>query len=85
MRDIYDCFKKEEKSQADMMFKELGYEIDSTYEVEKHLYYCKEWIKIDFDLERKDFYKYNLSNYRCPIDMQELQVINEKCKELGWI
>ena len=72
-------------SKADKMFEELGYEIDSTYEIENHFYYCKEWKKIDFDLERKDFYKYNLSNCRCPINMQELQAINEKCKELGWI
>lgn len=71
-------------SKADEMFKNLGYEIDSTYEIEGHLYFCKHYIKIDFDLKRKDFYKYNLSDYRCPISMQELQAINEKVKELGW-
>ncbi len=72
-------------SKTDEMFEELGYEIDSTYEIKGHLHYCKENIKIDFDLERKNFYKYNLSGYRSSISMQELQAINQKCKELGWL
>lgn len=72
-------------SKIDKMFEELGYEIDSTHEIEGHLYYCKDYIRIDFDLKRKEFYKYNLSGYRCPITMQEQQAINEKCKELGWL
>lgn len=71
-------------SEADKMFKELGYEIDSTYETKEHLFYCKNHVKFDFDLNRKDLYKYNISDYRCPIDMQELQAINKKCEELGW-
>ena len=67
---------------ADEMFEKLGYEIDSTYEIEEHLYYCKNGEKIDFDLKRKDFYKYNLYGYRSVIKMELLQAINEKCKEL---
>lgn len=71
-------------SEADKMFEELGYEIDSTFEIKGHLYYCKDYIRIDFDLERKEFYKYNLSGYRCPITIPELQAINKKLEELGW-
>ena len=70
---------------ADEMFEKLGYEIDSTYEIKGHLHLCKSNIKIDFDLERENFYKYNLSGYRCPISMQELQAINKKVEELKWI
>ena len=72
-------------SKADKMFEKLGYEIDSTYEVKGHLYYCEDYTKIDFDLERKNFYKYNYGGYRSPISMQELQAINEKVKELRWL
>jgi hypothetical protein len=73
-------------SKADKMFEKLGYEIDSTiyFEKEHHLMFCKDYTRIDFDLDRKNIYKYNLSGYRCPISMQELQAINEKVKELGW-
>jgi len=70
-------------SEADKILQDLGYEIDSTYEIKGHLYYCRDYIRIDFDLERKNFYKYNsLGNYRCPIYMQELKAINKKCEEL---
>ena len=71
-------------SKADKMFKELGYEIDSTYEIKGHLYYCKDNIKIDFDLKRQNFYKYSTTGCRCPVSIQELQAIYEKVKELGW-
>ena len=70
---------------AKEMFEELGYEIDSTYEIERHLYYCKDYTKIDFDLNRNDFYKYNSGGFRSPIDMKLLKAINQQCKELGWL
>lgn len=73
--------------EADKMFEELGYEVDSTYiyEKESHLFYCKGYTRIDFDINRKNVYKYNLSGYRSPISMQELKAINKKCEELGCI
>lgn len=69
---------------AKEMFEELGYEIDSTYEIEGHLYYCKDYTKIDFDLKREDFYKYHCSSLRSPINMKELKAINKQIEELGW-
>ena len=69
---------------AKEMFEELGYEIDSTYEIEGHFFYCKDYTKIDFDLSRKNFYKYHSSNLRSPIDMKLLQAINKQVEELGW-
>ena len=70
---------------AKEMFEELGYEIDSTCEIEGHLYYCRDYTKIDFDLKRENFYKYHCSALRSPIDMKLLQAINQQCKELGWL
>ena len=71
-------------SNADKMFKELGYTEDESYNLisyEKdegqHLY------TIVFDTANKTFYK----GSTCQDDailMQELQAINEKVKELGW-
>ena len=73
-------------SKADEMFEELGYGIDSSHELEGHLYYYKNDIKIDFDLNRKIFYKYScLNSCRCPISIDELKAIHEFCKERGWI
>ena len=66
---------------ADEMFEKLGYKklVGETTEVfklsraSKNIYFSKfiNIIRIDGEY---DF-----------IDMQELQAINEKCKELGWI
>ena len=74
-------------SEADEMFKELGYEIL----INNNLYiqYEFEGIYMDneikFDLKGKTI----LKEYSCgesrEITMQELQAINEKCKELGWL
>lgn len=66
------------------MFEKLGYEVDSTCEIEGHLYYCRGYTKIDFDLIRKDFYKYNLSGFKSPIDMKLLKAINKQIEELHW-
>lgn len=70
---------------AKEMFEELGYELDSTYEIDGHLFYCKDYRKIDFDLKRKDFYKYTSGGFRSPIDMDLLKAIHQQCKELGWL
>ena len=67
---------------AKEMFKELGYEIDTTRESENHLYYGNGYAIIDFDLLRGDFYKYNQSGLRSPIDMRLLQAINKQIEEL---
>ena len=70
---------------AKEMFEKLGYELDSTHEIEGHLYFVKDYKKIDFDLNRKNFYKYNfISYYRCPISVEELKAINQQVKELHW-
>ncbi len=70
----------------DITLEDLGYEIDSTNEIKGHLYFYKDCTKIDFDLIRKNLYKYNLLNdCRCPILMEELQAIYNKCKNLGWL
>lgn len=68
-------------SKADKMFEKLGYEKEETN-------YSIRYIKFIFkDLgHRIVFYKDDKSvNTYGKIDMQELQAINEKCKELGWL
>ena len=71
-------------SNADKIFKELGYTEDESYNLisyEKdegeHLY------TIVFDTANKTFYKGSTCQDDA-ISMQELQAINEKIKELGW-
>lgn len=74
-------------SEADRMFEELGYEkiiennIEILYKKERRL-----WDKeISFDLVEKHMRAEMSVGYSEPITMQELQAINKKCKELGWI
>lgn len=69
---------------AKEMFREQGYEIDATRETENHLFYVSEFAIIDFDLLREDFYKYNQSGYRSPIDIRLLKAINKQIEEIGW-
>lgn len=69
---------------ADEMFKELGY-------IEKFKNHCED------EMYRKEsshqvgksikFYSYDkrIEIYPCAINMQELQAINKKVEELGWI
>ena len=85
MRAIDDCIK-EDMSKADEMFEELGYELvhyhyscdnTDTYtyiEKGKNNY-------LRFNTGNKTFYSLNDKTY----NIQELQAINEKCKELGWL
>lgn len=81
MRALNDCIK-EDKSKADKMFEELGYEkkdIDWWQD-----YYEKEDTIIEISptnivLAKKTKYKTVI------INKELLQAINEKCKELGWL
>lgn len=64
-------------SKADEMFDEMGYE--KIHDNKRRIVYKKYWSKIEFHIKNKwieiDF----------KIDIQELQAINEKCRELGWL
>lgn len=63
-------------SKADEMFKKLGYEKD---EYSDAIIYCRDTVPITFWIFKKTIEK-------CiPINIEELQAINEKCKELGWL
>ena len=66
-------------SKADMMFEKLGYE--KFIENKDVIRYSNDnCIIIEFYNGAKGFDK-----SRGAINIQELQSINEKCKELGWI
>lgn len=74
-------------SEADKMFEELGYEkiiennIEILYEKERRF-----WDKeISFDLIDRQIRVEMGAGDSEPITMQELQAINKKCEELGWI
>ena len=68
---------------AKEMFEKLGYEIDTTND--RMLRYGKGYTaKIEFDLIYHNFYKYNDSGFRSPIDIELLQAINKQVEELGW-
>ena len=41
--------------------------------------------KVDFDLKRRDVFKYNSYGCRSVITMDMLKAINKKCEELGWL
>lgn len=73
-------------SKADEMFEELGYEIENEDEI------CRIYKIAKFgNILMFVFYKnatderYRLKVYEKYLSMQELQAINLKCKELGWI
>lgn len=74
---------------ADEMFEELGYEkfysINNIDNVPNDICYCTDEFKIKFNMIYKaiDFEK-KKAHYSS-ITMQELQAINKKCQELGWI
>lgn len=73
--------------EVDKMFEELEYvkitenNIKILYEKEGH-YWDKE---ISFDLIDKQIRVEMSAGDSEPITMQELQAINKKCKEMGWI
>ena len=68
-------------SKADKVFEELGYEKEESSWSIRYIKFVFEDIghRITFYKEDKTINTYG------KIDIQELQVINEKCKELGWI
>lgn len=78
-------------SKADKMFEELGYikltkkELKEKYKKEKEYY---ELIECFYEGEMFKFivfYKDKELNSVSSLTMQELQAINEKVKELGWL
>lgn len=73
-------------SEADKLFEVVGYKLDWVYK-DLILIYHKNNTCIQFDIEHKTFCKFEESDSCeiCDITMQELQAINLKCKELGWI
>ena len=79
-------------SKADEMFEELGYfkkiiPEKFSYTNYKEIRYLKHINKclIKFDLEFKQVLCEYIGGSSSSITMQELQAINEKCKELGWL
>ena len=79
---------------ADKMFEELGYK-----KITKNFYNYMEYTKkenkdtdlvISFDGQSKTFmcaiYPFNeIKSRSLATNMEELQAINQKCKELGWL
>lgn len=76
------------KRSADEMFKELGYEKYTSKNGDKEKFIRNGLETILFDDEKKivTAYIWNDRKREIPkiLDMQELQAINEKVKELGW-
>ncbi len=83
MRPLYDCFK-EEKSEADKLFEELGYKKDDRedcwleynreqFEVEK---------KIAFEKNNHVFFVETKTGESMPVATKELEAITLKCVEL---
>lgn len=69
---------------SDKMFVKLGY-VKSYTQLGNIEYYKDDDSVICFILEHKNFFKSGEYDDMCDfITMQELQAINEKCKELGW-
>ena len=75
----------EKEKTADELFKELGYE-----KIRNNKYF-EVYRKNDYniiDFERNDKRVYKSARYDTTSDgitMKELQAINKKCQELGWI
>lgn len=67
---------------ADEMFEELGYKEEVKY---REKVYEKDDKIITFDLKKKNIICNNFYDGYESINMQELQAINAKVKELGWI
>lgn len=70
---------------ADNMFEELGYEKHSSKSNERFDLYSSDYkhlIKIVFNLRTK---RITIHCDNDALDTQELQAVNKKCQELGWI
>lgn len=72
---------------ADEIFEELGYKI--LFKDKDIIQYEFEGVytdnEIKFDLKGKTILKEYSTGESQEITIQELQAINQKCKELGWI
>lgn len=66
-------------SKADDMFKELGYRKDIYYDGSSFIYVDEDGRYIEFSKMLENF-KSNTW-----LSVEELQAINEKCRELGWV
>ena len=77
----------EQMSKADEMFKELGYifKKEKVFGVNCVVYINQFSDRIEFDLENKGVTCETIARTSLPINIQELQAINEKVKELRWI
>ncbi len=98
MRTLNDCIK-EDKSKADKMFEKLGYKVSNIMFTGEftQLARCKKrtrqwredgYIEIGFNYDKTVDVCFSgeiSDNLPAFLDMQELQAINEKCKELGWL
>lgn len=72
---------------ADKLFEELGYKkFNKKHDFENIKYYKDNDNIFYFDETDKSFYKSGEYDEMCDdITMQELQAINKKVEELGWI
>lgn len=79
---------------ADEMFEELGYELINDCEfyllyekaLKENAEYENDFVQITFEKRDKEVVKTYGDDYSAKeISMQELQAINKKCEELGWI
>ena len=74
-------------SEADKLFEELGYNISE--KLKNGIVYLKETDEEDMEISFIDYDDYGKTveadKFDRLITMQELQAINMKCKELGWI
>ncbi len=72
---------------ADEMFEKLGYKkFNKKHDFENIKYYKDDDNILYFDEKDKSFYKSGEYDAMCnDITMQELQAINKKCQELGWV
>lgn len=71
-------------SEADMMFEKIGYTVSE--QLENGIVYLKETDDEDMEISFIDYEKtVEVDKFDGLITMQELQAINKKCEELGWI
>jgi predicted lactoylglutathione lyase len=73
-------------SEADKMFKKLGYyKQNKPSDDDVLLFYVKDGEYIIFYKDKEISTMCNDRNYIISINMQELQAINKKAEELGWL
>ena len=74
-------------SEADMMFEKIGYTVSE--QLKNGIVYLKETDDEDMEISFIDYEDYGktveVDKFDGLITMQELQAINKKCQELGWL